>query len=74
MQITVLEMEKARRGVERQAALRRMVEIDERMAEIAQERSALLGKLSERGSLALATEGAPEVALAAAGTGFRIRY
>jgi hypothetical protein len=42
MQITCLEMEKSRRGVERNAASRRITEVDARLKEIEEEKQALL--------------------------------
>jgi hypothetical protein len=46
MQITCLEMERARRGTERRSASRRIAEIDARMAEIDEEKQEILRKLA----------------------------
>ena len=47
MQITCLEMEKARRGSERNSAIRRIAEVDNRLQEIEVEKAAILKALSE---------------------------
>ena len=47
MQITCLEMERARRGAERRSAGRRIVEIDTRMAEIEEEKREILSLLAQ---------------------------
>jgi hypothetical protein len=47
MQVTVLEMEKSRRLVERRAALERVAEIDERLADVEQDKQRLLERLAE---------------------------
>ncbi len=47
MQITCLEMEKARRTTERRSASQRIAEIDARMKEIEAEKAELLKRLSE---------------------------
>jgi len=47
MQITCLEMEKARREAERHSASRRIADIDTRLQEIEAEKTAILRKLSE---------------------------
>ncbi len=49
MQITCLEMEKARRESERQSAARRISQLDSRLGEIESEKAALLQALSEPG-------------------------
>ena len=48
MQITCLEMEKARRGSERKSALQRIANLDARLKEIEAEKAALLRALEER--------------------------
>lgn len=48
MQITCLEMEKARRGRERKSASQRTADIDARLQEIEAEKEALLRALEER--------------------------
>jgi hypothetical protein len=47
MQITCLEMEKARREAERRSAGQRIAEIDARMREIETEKAEILKRLSE---------------------------
>lgn len=47
MQITCLEMERARRGAERRSADRRIAEIDARMVEIEEEKREILRLLAE---------------------------
>ena len=47
MQITCLEMERARRGAERRSASRRIAEIDARMLEIDEEKQEILRLLAE---------------------------
>ena len=48
MQITCLEMEKARRDSERRSASQRIAEIDARLREIEAEKTRILGLLAER--------------------------
>lgn len=48
MQITCLEMEKVRRGVERSAALERIRRIDARLTEVEREKADLLRQLADR--------------------------
>jgi len=76
MQITCLEMEKARRGRERASALQRIGNLDGRLRDIEAEKGALLRALAERGA-------APGVATPSAagrptpprsGGGFKLRY
>ena len=76
MQITCLEMEKARRGRERASALHRIGNLDGRIRDIDAEKGALLRALAERGA-------APGVATPSAagrptpprsGGGFKLRY
>ncbi len=76
MQITCLEMEKARRDLERKAASRRIAELDTRIGEIEEEKQALLQKIpgsfpknSMRQASVEAKAPPPK-----GGTGFRIRY
>ncbi len=70
MQITCLEMEKARRGAERKAASRHIADIDARLREIEKEKVRLLEALDR----AAAAEAAAGTAPRHAGSGFRIRY
>jgi len=84
MQITCLEMEKARKIVERQAALTRISEIDARLSGVESERVALLRQLADRGAIASQSDPAavvpesealaPRNAVASSPGGFRIRY
>lgn len=76
MQITCLEMEKARKGHERASALERVRILDGRLAEIEAEKAALLRGLAERGHAPIATGPAADGQRAprAASGGFRIRY
>jgi hypothetical protein len=76
MQITCLEMEKARRDSERQSASRRIAEIDARMRDIEAEKAAILKSLSEPGAADGATlrKGATKF-LPPRGRGqFKVRY
>jgi len=75
MQVTCLEMEKARRGVERTAAANRVSDIDTRLAAIDQERESLLTQLAELGALSTAPHCSPSPPLRPATMGgFRIQY
>lgn len=82
MQITCLEMEKVRRGVERAAALTRVQRIDARLNEVEAEKAMLMSKLSERGAglaaLAHAVSGpdttAASLSRESAPGAFHIRY
>ena len=49
MRLTVLEMERARRMVEKESALERIQLLDERLTEIEREKDTLLRQLGERG-------------------------
>ena len=79
MQITCLEMEKARRGSERQAASRRIADLDARIKEIEEEKQALLQKIpgsfpkSSMRQASVETRAQPPKS-AAGGAGFRVRY
>jgi len=50
MQITCLEMEKVRRGVERAAVLERIRSLDARLNQMEAEKTLILAQLAERGS------------------------
>jgi len=77
MQITALEMEKARRCAERASAARRIAEIDARLRELEKEKTALLTAVAapamsrpgKIGGLELRSAPVPKRA-----GGFRIRY
>ena len=49
MQITCLEMERARRGAERRSAARRVAEIDARISDIEEEKREILRVLADGG-------------------------
>ena len=76
MQITCLEMEKARRNAERRGASQRIAEIDARIQEIETEKQTLLGALDgpRRGSAVRqgSVEARPQPRQS--GAGFRVRY
>lgn len=76
MQITCLEMEKARKGREKTGALQRVENLDGRLRDIEAEKAALLRALAERGAASAA--GAPSAAGRPApprrGGGFKLRY
>lgn len=55
MQITCLEMEKVRKGREKESALKRLQDLDARLDEIEREKAALLHALAERGAARAAT-------------------
>jgi len=79
MQITCLEMEKARRGAERKSAMARVDAIDRRFACIEREKAATLRRIQEGPSLSRPARRQPSSvretpAPAPPGTGFRIRY
>jgi hypothetical protein len=67
MRVTCLEMERARRSVERAAAAQRIEEIDRRILLIDREKTDLLDRLAR-------TKSKPDEAAAAAAGAFRIRY
>ncbi len=75
MQVTCLEMEKARRAVERAAAAHRVSDIDSRLVAIDQERDNLLTQLAELGALTPAPNLSPDFPSRPATLGgFRIQY
>lgn len=79
MQITCLEMEKARRGKERSSARQRMADIDARLKEIEAEKEALLRALEERNAgNGGKSAGVPNLALKPSlrrgAGGFKLRY
>jgi hypothetical protein len=78
MQITCLEMEKARKGCEKASAADRVQTIDNRLRQIEVEKAALLCALAERGKAGPA-EGAAPLGHLPAGSrqgarGFKLRY
>ena len=79
MQITCLEMEKARRGNERRSALLRIANLDARLQEIETEKAALLRALEERnpgngGKSAGVPNLEPKPSPRRSAGGFRLRY
>lgn len=78
MRITVLEMEKARRGKERDSALHRVKNIEARFQEIEDEKEELLRvvgvKKDDQSDPAGASEEKPEPEQGSAARGFKIRY
>lgn len=76
MRLSCLEMEKFRRGKERESAMHRVNNIDARFADIEAEKSSLLEALGERGAGGRARRAAGEdkPAPARCDQGFKIRY
>lgn len=70
MKISCLEMEKARRGKERESAIHRIKNIDARFKEIESEKDAILQKLGEQNS----ANPVKAKSLHRCGGGFKIRY
>ena len=76
MQITCLEMEKARKGREKVSALRRVENLDGRLRDIEAEKASLLRALAEReaASAAGAPSGGSNRASPRSARGFKLRY
>ena len=76
MRISCLEMERARRGVERESAMVRVRGIDERFREIDEEKAALLEGLGHRTEprTGHGARGTSAAASAGAAAGFKIKY
>jgi hypothetical protein len=74
MNISCLEMEKARREKEKLSALTRIRDIEKRLQEIESEKDALLKKLGERQANALERAAKVKCGLAPNNSGFKIRY
>lgn len=75
MQITCLEMEKLRKGREKESALKRLQDLDARLDDIEREKAALLHALAERGAARAATAspgGRP--AFSGSAAGLKLRY
>jgi len=75
MQITCLEMEKVRKGREKESALKRLQDLDARLDEIEREKAFLLHALAERGAARAATAnpgGRP--AFNGSAAGLKLRY
>ncbi len=77
MQITCLEMEKTRKGREREAALQRVQNLDARLGDIELQKASLLRALAERaatpGSREITSESRPACGRTAGG-GLKLRY
>jgi len=75
MRISALEMEKARRGMERKSAMQRIHQIDARFREIGAEKKVLLEALSEQDQKILSESGSkPEDVPRQTLAGFQIKY
>ncbi len=76
MQITCLEMEKARKGRERASALQRVENLNGRIRDIEAEKAALLRALAERGAPSLSAPSNPgsRPAPPRSAGGLKIRY
>ncbi len=75
MRISALEMEKARRGMERKSAMERIDQIDARFREIEGEKKVLLGVLCEQDRKSLLESGSePEEEPCHSLAGFQIKY
>ncbi len=75
MQITCLEMEKARKGREKASALQRVENLDGRLRDIETEKASLLRALAERGAAGVETQApAGRPAPSRSGRGFKLRY
>ena len=76
MQITCLEMEKARKGREKSSALQRLENINGRLRDIEAEKAKLLQALAERGAASAAGAPSPGSNPAAprSARGFKLRY
>ena len=78
MQITCLEMEKARRWCERKAALQRISSLETRLMEIETEKAVLLRVLenqrTERGRSSTGLSGGDQKPASRSTRGFRLRY
>ena len=74
MQITCLEMEKARRNAERSSAARRIHDIDERLEQIEKEKQVLLAKVAPSAMAAHAPGLRSSPGVRKPTGGFRIRY
>jgi len=76
LKIACLEMEKARRGKERESARCRIENIDARCHQIAGEKAALLRELSEQNSADFegVSDNAPKLAPRRKEPGFKLRY
>ena len=73
MQITCLEMEKARKGREKASALQRVETLDGRLRDIEAEKTSLLRALAERGAAGAPSAGSSPTAPRSA-RGFKLRY
>jgi hypothetical protein len=74
MSISCLEMERARREKERQSALTRIQNIEQRIREIEAEKDLLLKGVGERAKTDLQKASTPKQQSAQCKSGFRIKY
>ncbi|MBI1874678.1 MAG: hypothetical protein HYS05_12465 [Acidobacteria bacterium] len=76
MQITCLEMEKARKGKEKESALQRLQTLDARLCQIEAEKAALVRALAEHGAARAAARanGGSQPAPAPVASGIKLRY
>ena len=74
MRLSVLEMEKHRRGKERSSALARVANIDSRFQDIEKEKMEILQTLGDQGFDKTSGKGRPFVAPKSSTGAFKIRY
>ena len=76
LQITCLEVEKARKGREKASALQRVETLDGRLREIEAEKTSLLRALAERGAAPAAAtpSGGSNPTAPRSARGFKLRY
>ena len=74
MRLSVLEMEKHRRGKERSSALARVANIDSRFKDIEKEKTEILQTLGDQGFDKSSGKGRPSVAPKSSTGAFKIRY
>ena len=74
MRLSVLEMEKFRRGKEKSSALARVANIDSRFRDIEKERAEIMQALADQGFENISGRGRPYAAPKSSSGAFRIRY
>lgn len=74
MRLSVLEMEKHRRGKERSSALARVDNIDSRFQDIEKEKTEILQTLGDQGFVKTSGQGKPSMAPKSSTGAFKIRY
>ena len=74
MRLSVLEMEKFRRGKEKCSALARVTNIDARFRDIEKERGEIMQTLGDRGFEKISGRGLPSAASRSSSGAFKIRY